>query len=156
MIYICILRFFASPSSWPAPPVSTRAPRCPAPWRPCRPSTAPWPARWAVIGQVIAILTSDWSRSPPSPSAPPPSTARCCPPPATCGGPWSTSCRRSKIFVWLEKWKNIYIIIIFIKYVIRQVTGPVTLDTANHVMTTTLELAVYWQDFRLIIRLDSM
>ena len=38
-------------------------------------------------------------------------------------------------------------------YVIRQVTGPVTLDTANHVMTTTLELAVYWQDFRLIIRL---
>ena len=41
-------------------------------------------------------------------------------------------------------------------YVIRQVTGPVTLDTANHVMTTTLELAVYWQDFRLIIRLDSM
>ena len=39
-------------------------------------------------------------------------------------------------------------------YVIRQVTGPVTLDTANHVLTTTLELAVYWQDFRLIIRLN--
>ena len=37
-------------------------------------------------------------------------------------------------------------------YVLPEITGPVILDTINSAVTLSLQLSVYWQDFRLVIR----
>lgn len=38
-------------------------------------------------------------------------------------------------------------------YVLPEITGPVILDTINSAVTLSVQLSVYWQDFRLVIRL---